>query len=191
MKIIYSVAVILCCLLETTYASSLYKHNQGTISFKFNPTLLSDSQNDGKVNFDEIMKKLVQENGFGRDLTLYEKAGPYDRPHFLISKEEKRTIHEIRDFIWKHWNNQTNAYLIVTFYNIEGGATTYHLFIEPDSEGGMHISYKVLSFDGRFDKDIRVRDETIAYKVEKREVNKRKEYVIELKDKNDKVILYF
>jgi len=123
------------------------------------------------IDTDDIMKMLIQEQAWGRNLSQYDKAGPYDQPYAALSGQEERKLlsvtGNIREFIWQHWKLQRRGYLRVTYYGVEGQAATHHIFVEPDEKGVWHLTQKVIAFDGRFDKSPRYYDEPIIYTVER------------------------
>lgn len=73
-----------------------------------------------------------------RDLTRYDKAGPYKVVHWR--KDELRTQAEIRGFVWDHWQRRRRGWLTVTTYTKEGAAITSSYFVEPAGQGKWKVS---------------------------------------------------
>lgn len=74
-----------------------------------------------------------------RDLTAYDKAGPYTidyEPPFAGDKY----LGEIRGFLWEHWKERRLGVVKATFYTIEGDPTISSTFVEPDAKGCWRIT---------------------------------------------------
>ena len=79
-----------------------------------------------------------------RDLSRYEKTGPYVvRSH--PESDRIRLEAEIRDFLWKLWSSCRLGMLVATGFNLEGDPTTSTYFVEPDSEGRWVIHVEAIS----------------------------------------------
>lgn len=73
-----------------------------------------------------------------RDLTTYDKAGPYTIDYEPPFRGDKY-LGEIRSFLWEHWKEKRRGLVTATFYTIEGDPTTSCYFVEPDAKGAWHI----------------------------------------------------
>ena len=76
--------------------------------------------------------------GTRRDLSAYDKAGPYTIDYEPPFKADKY-LGEIRSFLWEHWKEQRRGLVTATFYTLEGDPTTSRYFVEPDAKGAWHI----------------------------------------------------
>jgi hypothetical protein len=70
----------------------------------------------------------------GRDPNLYENAGG----HFADDKGK------VRDFVWNCWQEKRRGYIRLTYFSIEGEASTSHIFIEPRTETEMRIVWRIV-----------------------------------------------
>jgi hypothetical protein len=75
----------------------------------------------------------------GRDLTAYDKAGPYTIDYEPPYKGDKY-LGEIRGFLWEHWKERRLAVVKATFYTIEGDPTISTSFVEPDAKACWRIT---------------------------------------------------
>jgi hypothetical protein len=75
----------------------------------------------------------------GRDLTAYDKAGPYTIDYEPPFKGDKY-LGEIRGFLWEHWKEQRLGVVKATFSTIEGDPTISTSFVEPDAKGCWRIT---------------------------------------------------
>lgn len=74
-----------------------------------------------------------------RDLTAYDKAGPYTIDYEPPYKGDKY-LGEIRVFLWEHWQERRLGVVKATFYTIEGDPTISTSFVEPDAKGCWRIT---------------------------------------------------
>lgn len=74
-----------------------------------------------------------------RDLTSYDKAGPYTIDYEAPFKGDKY-LGEIRGFLWEHWKERRLGMVKARFYTIEGDPTTSTSFVEPDAKGCWRIT---------------------------------------------------
>src|SRR6185295_2089512 len=74
-----------------------------------------------------------------RDLTAYDKAGPYTIDYEPPYKGDKY-LGEIRGFLWEHWKERRLGLVKTTFYTIEGDPTFSTSFVEPDAKGHWQIT---------------------------------------------------
>lgn len=86
-----------------------------------------------------IMQGQSSRQRAGRDLTAYDKAGPYTIDYEPPYKADKY-LAEIRGFLWEHWKNRRRGLVKATFYTIEGDPTVSTSFIEPDAKGCWRIT---------------------------------------------------
>jgi hypothetical protein len=76
-----------------------------------------------------------------RDLTLYEKAGPYHiRP---LARDVEAVKAEIREFLWQHWHEHRRGHLVVVSHSKEGEPSTASYFIEPYKNNNWNITVKI------------------------------------------------
>ena len=72
-----------------------------------------------------------------RDLSRYDKAGPYDLK--LLARNEPAMRAALREFLWQHWSSHKLGYAVATFYGREGQFNTISYYVEPDVKGVWHI----------------------------------------------------
>ena len=76
-----------------------------------------------------------------RDMSLYDKAGPYKVSALTVYRSElDKAEAEIRTFIWKHWRQRRRAYASLVIVSVEGEPQTTSFFVEPDEGGRWRIS---------------------------------------------------
>ena len=46
---------------------------------------------------------------------------------------------EVREFLWRHWNQREPSQLEATFYSLEGDPGRYRIFVKPDKKGRWQI----------------------------------------------------
>jgi len=78
-----------------------------------------------------------------RDLTLYDKAGPYTLERPREEPDQMRKVEEIRDFLWKHWKGHRLGYLEVTSYGLEGQKTNTRYFVEASPAGRWYVAIEL------------------------------------------------
>jgi hypothetical protein len=78
-----------------------------------------------------------------RDLSGYDRAGPYTIELRLETQARNRLEAEIREFLWSHWHQRRLGHVTVTQYSKEGERSTSSYFIEPDEKGAWHIAVKI------------------------------------------------
>ena len=78
----------------------------------------------------------AQSDGPKRDLSKYEKAGPY---RLGLSAMHRAAAADIRAFLWKHWSQRRLSTLNVTDYTKEGDRITRVFYIEPDQHGTWNV----------------------------------------------------
>lgn len=87
-------------------------------------------------------KDSVQERN-QRDLTTYDKAGPYSLKPSLDVRTRSSVLIAIRRFIWHHWQSRRLGHVVTTYYSKEGEPITYSFFIEADREGNWVVAVEV------------------------------------------------
>lgn len=119
---------------------------------------------------------LMQENSakkHKRDLSTYDKAGPYALKLSLAARTRNSMLSALREFIWDHWHNRKRGHVVTTFYSKEGEPITYSFFIEPDEKGSWHVTVEIdrlLTGRGGSKKKYSETDKFAAYTVERIEV---------------------
>lgn len=78
-----------------------------------------------------------------RDLSRYDRAGPYAIELKLDAQARAKLEADIRGFLWNHWRQRRLGHVMVTQYSKEGEPSTSSYFVEPDEKGGWHIAVKV------------------------------------------------
>src|SRR2546426_888613 len=78
-----------------------------------------------------------------RDLSLYEKIGPYTLELTIDAQARASKEAEIREFLWNHWQRRRLGQVAVTRYSREGEPSTSAYFVEPDEKGIWHIAVKI------------------------------------------------
>jgi hypothetical protein len=100
----------------------------------------------------------------GRDLSLYEKAGPYESDPWPVNGDCSHTRSEApaaRDFIFRHWESKRRAYVVIKVLKFEftSGASPEvgferriaHIFVEPNANGVWHVVCVTVRADGVID----------------------------------------
>ncbi|MEK6281597.1 MAG: hypothetical protein AABN95_14680 [Acidobacteriota bacterium] len=86
----------------------------------------------------------MQGKSFGqqarRNLTAYDKAGPYSIDNEPPWEKRERMAGEIRGFLWEHWKERRLGLVKATFFSIEGDHTSSSFFVEPDAKGCWRIA---------------------------------------------------
>lgn len=78
-----------------------------------------------------------------RDLSLYEKVGPYNLELTIDAQARASKEAEIREFLWNHWQQRRLGQATVTRYSREGEPSTSSYFVEPDENGIWYIAVKI------------------------------------------------
>lgn len=76
-----------------------------------------------------------------RDLSDYEKAGPFDLS--LWARDRAKTEAVIREWIWHHWKEKRLAHLVFNAQSIEGEPSKSLYYVEPDGAGGWRVSVRI------------------------------------------------
>lgn len=143
-----------------------------------------------------------------RNLSLYEKSGPYTIELKHSAKERAGIEAKIREFLWYQWRQRHLGQVTVTQFSKEGEQSISSYFVEPDESGAWHVYVKIDrklidrgEAKSQFDESI----EYTAYILDRIEIPKDRltphvvipredirepqKYRLTLKDKNGKVII--
>lgn len=104
-----------------------------------------------KAGVTKDKKRIIQD----RNLSLYDFGGHHSDCGFMLRKELRKCEADkikARNFIWEHWQNKKRAYIIVTFSSVDARSDA-HIFIEPDTNGQLHIVWIWERFDSEYDAD--------------------------------------
>ena len=78
-----------------------------------------------------------------RDLSRYDKAGPYTIDLNLDAQSRANIEAEVREFLWNHWKQRRLGYVRVTRYSKEGEPSASSYFVEPDEKSVWQIAVKI------------------------------------------------
>jgi hypothetical protein len=78
-----------------------------------------------------------------RDLSRYDKAGPYIIELDLDAQSRANVEAEVREFPWNHWHRHRLGHVAVTHYSKEGEPNTSSYYVEPDAIGAWIIAVKI------------------------------------------------
>lgn len=78
-----------------------------------------------------------------RDLSRYDKAGPYTIELNLDAQARANIEAEVREFLWNHWQQRRLGYVSVTRYSKEGEPSASSYFVEPDGKSVWLIAVKI------------------------------------------------
>ena len=78
-----------------------------------------------------------------RNLSAYAFGGHLGCKTPLIRESSRcqSSLRQARDFIWNHWRDKKNGYLVVTMTSPDA-ASDVHIFIEPDDAGTWHVLWR-------------------------------------------------
>jgi hypothetical protein len=93
----------------------------------------------------------------GRNLDSYSRLRPLDGG--LDFRKNRQAFTEAREFLWTHWNEHLNAYLVFTVHTVDA-TTTWHIFVEPDETDQWCLVWRMVRDTGE------VRDVGTFYSVE-------------------------
>lgn len=86
----------------------------------------------------------TQQQSSSRDLTLYDKAGPFEITIDDMVRGQAQPVEgKIREWLWSHWMSRRRGCLSVTRYSKEGEPSTSSYFVEPDSRGRWKIAVTI------------------------------------------------
>ena len=75
-----------------------------------------------------------------RDLTLYDRAGPFTITPALSKAARNALLAQIRSFLWEHWQQKRRGSLELNSPNAAGRPMTQHFFVEPDASNRWGIT---------------------------------------------------
>jgi hypothetical protein len=78
-----------------------------------------------------------------RNLSLYEKAGPYNLELMLDAQVRASKEAAVREFLWDHWQQRRLGQVTVTRYSREGEPSASFYFVEPDERGIWRIAVEI------------------------------------------------
>jgi hypothetical protein len=84
----------------------------------------------------------------GRDLGRYDKfevANP--QPRLISEIERDPLLARARTFLWEHWRDRRQAYLIVTMSSVDATITS-HVFVEQDEAGRWRVCRRIVRQTG-------------------------------------------
>ena len=87
----------------------------------------------------------------GRDLHKYETLTLTNpKPTTVVERQADSTIPRARMFVWEHWRDRKQAYLILTLSSVDATSTS-HIFVEQDNTGRWRVSWRIVRHMGRVD----------------------------------------
>lgn len=89
-----------------------------------------------------IQNSLLQQAKL-RDLSHYDRVGPYTVDLNLDGQAGANTEAEVREFLWNHWQQRRLGYVTITFYNTEGEPSVSSYFVEPDEKSVWRIAIRI------------------------------------------------
>ncbi|PYV47620.1 MAG: hypothetical protein DMG92_15950 [Acidobacteria bacterium] len=93
----------------------------------------------------------VKDVAQGRDLHEYETLTLTNpKPMTVVESKQDPTLSRARMFIWQHWNERKQGYLILTLSSVDATSTS-HIFVEPDKTGRWRVSWRMVRHTGRVD----------------------------------------
>jgi hypothetical protein len=78
-----------------------------------------------------------------RDLSSYDKAGPYVVRQNVSDPARSKLEAAVRQFVWEHWQKRRTGYVSITKYSKEGEPSTTHFFIEPENERVWRVAVSI------------------------------------------------
>jgi hypothetical protein len=83
----------------------------------------------------------------GRNLHLYDAAGPYEFGFVPLRSPGRETAvarrAEMRAFLWRHWQQRRLAYVVGKSTNNHGEPVILHFLVEPDETGTWRIAVMI------------------------------------------------
>jgi hypothetical protein len=91
------------------------------------------------------VKDVVQ----GRDLGMYETLTLTNpKPMTVVENKDDPVIPRARMFLWQHWHDRKQGYLILTLSSVDATSTS-HIFVEPDKTGRWRVSWRIVRHMGQ------------------------------------------
>jgi len=72
------------------------------------------------------------------------------RPMTVIEMKIDPILGQARTFLWNHWKDRKNAYLILTYSSIDATSTS-HVFVEQGDDGRWRVSWRSVRWNGWLD----------------------------------------
>lgn len=87
----------------------------------------------------------------GRDLRGYETLTLTNpKPRTVVESEGDPMFATARTFLWEHWRDQKQGYLILTASSVDAMSTS-HVFVEHDDSGRWRVSWRIVRHNDRID----------------------------------------
>ena len=133
-------SLVFCCILGGGF---LVISDQTLFSVSLRQSQWQGDQSLTQFNTDITMQTDLSTQQTQRDLSVYDKAGPYSVKPTLNGRDRAVVLSRLRRFLWEHWYGRKLGHVITTFYSKEGEPIIYSFFIEPDGKGYWGISIEV------------------------------------------------
>lgn len=93
----------------------------------------------------------VKDVAQGRDLGRYETLTLTNpKPTTVLERKGDPIIPRARAFLWQHWHDRKQGYLILTLSSIDATSTS-HIFVEQDNAGHWRVSWRIVRHMGEVD----------------------------------------
>lgn len=93
----------------------------------------------------------VKDVAQGRDLHKYEKLTLTNpKPMTVVESQADSTIPRARMFVWQHWRDRKQGYLIMTLSSVDATSTS-HIFVEQDNTDHWRVSWRIVRYMGEVD----------------------------------------
>jgi hypothetical protein len=103
-----------------------------------------------KVSFQNgvlIVKDVAQ----ARDLQKYEMLTLANPKHLTVfERKDDPIIPRARTFIWQHWHDRKQGYLVLTLSSVDATGTS-HVFVEQDNTSRWRVSWRIVRDRGEVD----------------------------------------
>jgi hypothetical protein len=104
----------------------------------------------GKVSFQGGVLT-VTDVAQGRDLQKYETLTLTNpKPMTAVESKGDPIIPRARKFLWQHWHDRKQGYLILTLSSVDATSTS-HIFVEQDNSGRWRVSMRIVRHMGEVD----------------------------------------
>jgi hypothetical protein len=91
----------------------------------------------------------VKDVAQGRDLGKYETLTLTNPKHMtVVESKHDPVIPRARMFLWQHWHDREQGYLILTLSSVDATSTS-HIFIEQDKTGRWRVSWRIVRHMGQ------------------------------------------
>jgi hypothetical protein len=93
----------------------------------------------------------VKDVAQGRDLGRYETLTLTNpKPTTVLERKGDPVIQRARVFLWQHWHDRKQGYLILTLSSVDASSTS-HIFLEQDDTGRWRVSWRIVRHMGEVD----------------------------------------